>query len=1643
MNKGIYRLVFNALRGMWMAVEETARSMQRGSQRLRRRSVTYLLTLLFAGPGYSVFAAELAPDVLPDINVHVGPNTVIHAPVINPLNDAGRLMVIQQGDLKAILQGPSFNIGNASEVRFNHTAGAGSATLVRVIGNERSIIEGKLTAPNGDIYLLNQNGILFGDGARVNVHGLVASTLNLSDSDFLNDLGHLYAITQDRAAYVFEGDADGFAQALVQVEPNARIKAELGGSVMLFGSKVINKGSIETAEGQVAMAAGSKVYLSFAPDPNSTPGSTSSYSYAADSPYRSLAGLLVEVDPYQEKSGDTVTREITGEVVNDTMGRILAERGNVTMASFMVNQLGRVTATTSASQKGSIRLLARDQSTTAFTPAYDQNGNVSQQEIIAGTRTGKLTLGENSVTMILPEHAAGIAIAKQQLGKAQSGEPAAQAGEKSYLSSVVAALSGNKETITDEQIFSAPVLEAVGRTVTLKDNAKVIVPGGFINISAQKNGAVFNDVATTAEPDTRIYLGKNTLVDASGLKGVAVDSDRNFIKVLLTLNDLKDDPLNKNGFLYRKEVWVDIRDLPNSRVADLSGYLKQVPRDIGEKLATAGSVSLKSEGDVVQREGSVIDVSGGSLKYSAGNSKESWLVDVAGNAYAIGDAPANVKFTGFLGGQSYRSVAEAAYTEGKAAGTISINSFGLTMDGAVKGGATYGQYQRGVDNLAGSLILGNANGYGSGSEIYKLQAVTIGKAATKLDETFNEDSTLPTDRQNTATLDASMLNAGGFGKVKVYSEGAVNVDNKLAVGAGGEVALTGQQVNVNADIVARGGDISLKTRLTQKSSDLADSSINIGKNATLDVSGLWVNDYLVNGLPTARILSDGGNISISSIGDVTIEKGSLLDVSGGAWMNQKAKVSAGDAGSISIAAQAGQDVSNYRYVAPDIKGELRGYALGRGGSLDITAPFVTVGAEGFGDAREFVANAAFFRTGGFTSYSLTGRDGVVVREGTNVNVIAKNYLLDTDALTTKSGGHLHDIASVVQLPDYMRYSTSLALSTQYANGTTPYQVAPGSVVVEKGATLAVDGRASYADSHTPTIALTAWQNQLYVDGTLKAPGGDIILTMNGDPGRPNPAGDNGYVDSQAIWLGSNARLLANGYARYEQNGNGLQQANVFDGGSVTLNAKKGYVVTEKGSLINVAGSSATVDVLANTADGLSYSQASIRSSAGDVNLSAREGMLIDGGFSAKSPTGLGGTLNVSLGRGTSTFIDDPLAIYPGTSSNDPNQLWYVSLSQSGEFASALNPGDAIEAAAPGLAKISADNIKAGGFGSLGMKSEYGMRFDGDVNLSLARALNIDARVIEATPDANVNITAPVVSLTNTDVSMRPSNSFTAPTPVAGTADLNINTMLLDLRGNLSLSGFEKANLNSTGDVRLTGYSTATSAPVGSLKTNGELNFTARQIYPTSLTTYTIAAEGANSKVSFNGNGTPTTVLSAGGVLNVQAATIEQGGVLKAPLGTINLQATQELILKSGSLTSVSAKGALIPFGYTDQDGQDYLYDFGAGQIKVTTPPEKIVNLSAPTVTQSSGSVVDISGGGDLYAYEWVAGTGGSTDVLANGADQAAFGNGATQTWAVIPAGNQKFGSYDTQYYQGSDLQAGDAVFVYPTNARVFIPDFTI
>ncbi|WP_020175956.1 filamentous hemagglutinin N-terminal domain-containing protein [Methyloferula stellata] len=157
---------------------------------------------------------------------------------------------INQSTNNAIINWQTFNIGRQETVNF-FQPNSMSTTLNRVTGNEQSVIAGALNA-NGKVFIVNSAGILFTKGATVNVGGLVASTLDISNQDFM------------AGNYRFEGNTTGSsATPTGSVINKGKIHVDPNGYVALLGKTVSNSGTITAKLGSVVMASGTKLTLNF------------------------------------------------------------------------------------------------------------------------------------------------------------------------------------------------------------------------------------------------------------------------------------------------------------------------------------------------------------------------------------------------------------------------------------------------------------------------------------------------------------------------------------------------------------------------------------------------------------------------------------------------------------------------------------------------------------------------------------------------------------------------------------------------------------------------------------------------------------------------------------------------------------------------------------------------------------------------------------------------------------------------------------------------------------------------------------------------------------------------------------------------------------------------------------------------------------------------------------------------------------------------------------------------------------------------------------------------------------------------------------------------------------------------------------
>jgi len=233
----IHRSVWSPSLGTCVATSEHVRGRTQSSSSGRCRGL---------GVRGVLHALSLAVALLWGFSVQAAPEGGVVSAGQASIGGSASAMVIVQGSEQVSLNWKSFGLAAGESVQFVQPSRS-SVALNRVWGGDASVILGRLSA-NGQVFLINPNGILFGSGASVSVGGLVASTLNLSDAD------------AQASRHGFSGGGTG------AVVNQGDIRAATGGYVALLAHRVSNTGTIVAPLGAVALGAGEAVTLDISGD---------------------------------------------------------------------------------------------------------------------------------------------------------------------------------------------------------------------------------------------------------------------------------------------------------------------------------------------------------------------------------------------------------------------------------------------------------------------------------------------------------------------------------------------------------------------------------------------------------------------------------------------------------------------------------------------------------------------------------------------------------------------------------------------------------------------------------------------------------------------------------------------------------------------------------------------------------------------------------------------------------------------------------------------------------------------------------------------------------------------------------------------------------------------------------------------------------------------------------------------------------------------------------------------------------------------------------------------------------------------------------------------------------------------------------
>lgn len=893
-------------------------------------------------------------------------------------------VTINQTQSRALLSWNSFDIGANTTLTFNQQGNADWVAVNRVVGGidpvtglidpsrdpRPSQILGSIKA-DGSVFVLNRSGVMFGANAQVDLHSLLASSLELGSATVpasgnsqralslreRNDSFLARGLIVDRVSGLVSSMA-GETHGDVAVGRGARINAK-GGFVILAAPNVSSAGEIKTSVGgQVSLEAGTQIDATVS-------------SGAADSADPDVRGLILS-----SLGGGTV----------DVSGSIEAPQGFISLGTDLTGSIvmnGVLTSTTSVSRNGKISLLG-----------------------------GTVSIGDGAAISITPD-TSGATVPQS------ADSVAAFKSSTIDIGSRLAQLNnGRIGPVTGSSRF-----DLLPATISLGRNAIISAPNATVSIGGRAGDATrFSDEIAGLGP-ANVSIGENAVIDVSGVADVALDASRNVLEISpAKRNELRDtptyrEPTTDGSFtLNGATLFVDPRlsgvradgvAWVGSPLIEAGSLLAQTGITAPELMTKGGNVTLATLGlrdrpatgvsvpriDIASS--ATIDFSGGWVRYAAGSVQYSKLLTADGRVIDIAKADPNDRYIAIGGGFSEgfpqlsapvvyaNSILTGAsfqpgYVEGRDAGSLTIKTPAGTIDGALHGDAVAGERQiaAGQAATAASKVAG---------DLRKLQATNNQLAAAGLlrvqsvpgsDIVIGAATTPAT--VNSISLASSKLNAAALGALSLQTSG------KISVAAGADVTLApggalnleaGRTITIDGKVSAPAGTIAARTYgvILGNVFDAGDDlpldgvppsalpagmfDIVINDSAILSTRGRWINDALItDGRYGGPGYTSGGSISLTSAprvsvykpdrsgvvdlsGSILLKAGSLLDVSGGGYVSPQGTLAlSGRGGNVSLI----NETSYFQNLATEAPGPLTDASLFRS---DLTSFQVTPDAQ--------------------------------------------------------------------------------------------------------------------------------------------------------------------------------------------------------------------------------------------------------------------------------------------------------------------------------------------------------------------------------------------------------------------------------------------------------------------------------------------------------------------------------------------------------------------------------------------------------------------------------------------------------------------------------------------------------------------------
>ena len=982
--------------------------------------------------------------------------------------------VVKQSTSSMVVDWQSFNVAKDELVQFEHPS-AKAATLNRIHDQKPSQILGSIEG-KGSVYLINPNGMVFGENSTVNVGSLVATTKHLSDDDFMS--GNIALQDVDNEGLIVN---------------RGLITAATGGAVVLVADNVVNEGVIQAKKGRVVLASGESATLDFAGDgllKFKLQGATEESASGSDTAV--LNAGVIKAEDGSVLLTAKAARDVFANVVNntgvieakgiDTSGgsiRLLGDGGDV-------RNSGSLIATSDAGIGGKVDL-SGDRTAIDSDALIDVSGTAGGGSIrVGGGYQGEDTDLKNSQHTLVASNAVLKANATESgsggqvivwaddstnyqgvitaTGKGVGGDGGfAEVSGKEYFQ-----FNGNVDLSAENGVDGTLLLDPKNIRITLNGNAPILNNDSFLensNGTAEIGAADLVALLDTANVTLQAHvdIDVETEVDASSNTGDVLSTNN------LTLEANND--INIDGVITLQE---------DATLTLISGHeIHQSEAIIATSLVVDGvdvtldhasnnfdSVTLSSGTNSVD----IVDVD--DLSISASSVIGNLTVTTAGNltqtgALTVGDltvtSGGGVIQTGALtvgGHADIDAAGDITFSNiDNNFNTIELNSINATV-------VDIDALSLSESTLTGNLIVTTGGDLSQSGSVGVAGATTLTATGFDIDlqDASNDFNSLALDAANAMVVDTSGLSLDTStltGNLTVTTGGDLSQIDAVDVAGTATLTATGFDIDLlnasnNFNSLALNGvnatvvdidDLSLaESTLTgdfvlTTGGDLTQSDqVEVGGNFEINATGNDVdlqhsgNDFTtVDAIASNLHLQDKNDLSVSAVNvnDLTLTSGGVLTQTGAFIVTNNGDVRATTAtlmhdNDFNVLAINGdnaeiKDVSGLALAASDLSGNL---TLNVGGSLTQSAALSVDGATDITASTVLLTQSNDFNAIGMTTGSATVTD-------VNALVLNENHL--TGNLTLTTGGNLTQAAEVTVTGNTTLLSVGQTIDLSHSN----------------------------------------------------------------------------------------------------------------------------------------------------------------------------------------------------------------------------------------------------------------------------------------------------------------------------------------------------------------------------------------------------------------------------------------------------------------------------------------------------------------------------------------------------------------------------------------------------------------------------------